>query len=186
MNKIIKPLIAKSLMISLLFSLEFDIYVLNTDSTKNIEFASFQAGIKFNSEILNNAVQKPGMCEFVQGETDLNDSLVPIKVNTTSPGLIRIAGRPILKKSLGEKIPIKSPGLHLCRIRFTNSVPFKANSSPDFMFTSNVTGANAYATRISVYYDFSKLNLQLDIIPLQNAVVEGNIILNPELKNNRR
>lgn len=159
-------------------SLEFDIYLLNTNSELELELASFQAGINFNTGILNGSGQNPLMAEIISGTSELKDSLAPIRVNTSTQGLIKLAGRPLPGKGKGNIIPSEKPGILICRLRFTNPVPFADNSSPEFSFTSSKPGLNSYATRVSVYQNRS--GVQLDVVPLENAIVTQHIVLNPK------
>ena len=72
---------------------------------------------------------------------------------------------------------LDNPGLRICRLKFTNSIPFRADSHPELIFTSSKASVNSYATRVIIYYDGA--NLPLEVIPLENAVVVGSIVLNP-------
>jgi hypothetical protein len=157
-------------------TLEFDIFILNTNNELKFELALFQAGIEFNTQILNGAAQTPGMTQILQGTSELADSLVPLVVNTATPGLIRLAGRPAPKKTGGTIISGKDQGTRVCRLRITNSVPFAINTAPGFRFTSNTSVKNSYATRVGVFFD-KKIN-QLEVIPDKNAVVNESLLLN--------
>jgi len=158
-------------------TIEFDICILKTNRKLKFELASFQAGIKFNTQILGGAPQSPDMTQILAGTSELADSISPMVVNTASAGLIRLAGRPAPKKGGGTLVPDKGKGLRICRLKLTNSVPFAANLSPDFQFTANVPAQKSYATRVAVYFE-SKI-LQLDIIPDKNTVSKEPVVLNP-------
>jgi len=157
--------------------LEFDIYILKTNPDIKFDLVLFQAGIEFNTQILNGAAQTPEMTQILAGTSELADSISPMVVNTASAGLIRLAGRPAPKKGGGTLVPDKGKGLRICRLKLTNSVPFAANLSPDFQFTANVPAQKSYATRVAVYFE-SKI-LQLDIIPDKNTVSKEPVVLNP-------
>lgn len=158
-------------------TLEFDIIILKTNPDLKFELALFQAGVEFNTQILNGAAQTPAMTQILQGTSELADSLVPLVINTATPGLIRLAGRPAPKKTGGTLISDKKAGTRICRLRLTNSIPFANNTKPELRFTSNASMKNSYATRVGVFFD-KKIN-QLDVIPDKNAVAKESILLNP-------
>jgi len=157
--------------------LEFDIYILKTNPDIKFDLVLFQAGIEFNTQILNGAAQTPEMTQILAGTSELADSISPMVVNTASAGLIRLAGRPAPKKGGGTLVPDKGKGLRICRLRLTNSVPFAGNTSPELRFTANSSGTKTYATRVGV--NSGKDILQLDVIPDKNAVSKEPILLNP-------
>lgn len=161
-------------------TLEFDLYLSNKNPAVKMELASFQAGINFNPEILDGAPQTPTMVEIIKGSSELYDTLVPIRANSSESGLIKLAGRPLPGKGKGNILPVNNPGLRICRLKFTNSIPFRVDSDPELIFTSSKVSVNSYATRVIIYYDGA--NLPLEIVPLENAVVVGSIVLNPASK----
>lgn len=158
-------------------TLEFDIFVVKTGKNVRMEIATFQAGIEYNKEILNGAAVKADMVTIVPGTSELSDSLKPKMVNSSLPGLIRLAGRPAPRKSGGTVLPDGEKGLRICSIRFTNPVPFASGVSPDLKFTTNAFVKNSYASRLGIFGD--KKIIQLDILPGKNAVCNESIQLNP-------
>lgn len=160
-------------------TLEFDIYIMKTNPGIALELASFQAGIRYNAEILNGALPTQPMAEIVRGSSELNDSLVPANINSATPGLIKLAGRLLPGKGKGNIIPAKEPGIRICRLRLTNTVPFSENTSPDFLFTSSKQLPNSYSTRVSVYQNRS--SIQIEVMPLGNAIVKEHLVLNPAI-----
>ncbi len=158
-------------------TLEFDIFIVKTRKDITLEIATFQAGIEYNKELLNGAVVKADMVSIIPGTSEMSDSLKPKMVNSSMPGLIRLAGRPAPKKSRGTTIPEGDSGIRICTIRLTNPVSFIPDIPPDLKFTSSVLAENSYATRLGIY-DGLKI-IQLDILPGKNAVSIESIQLNP-------
>lgn len=158
-------------------TLEFDIFVVKTGKNVRMEIATFQAGIEYNKEILNGAAVKADMVTIVPGTSELSDSLKPKMVNSSLPGLIRLAGRPAPRSTGGTVLPDGENGLRICSIRFTNPVPFASGVSPDLKFTTNAFVKDSYASRLGIFGD--KKIIQLDILPGKNAVSIESIQLNP-------
>lgn len=158
-------------------TLEFDIFVVKTGKNVRMEIATFQAGIEYNKEILNGAAVKADMVSIVPGTSELSDSLRPKMVNSSLPGMIRLAGRPAPRTTGGTVLPDGEKGLRICSIRFTNPVPFATGVSPDLKFTTNAFVKNSYASRLGIFGD--KKIIQLDILPGKNAVCNESIQLNP-------
>lgn len=155
---------------------EFDIYLLDVDASEPLELATWQAGINFNTEILNGAVQTAGMTMVIPFSSDLPSNMAPYNVNTIIPGLIRIAGRIPPGSGNGYIVSTVAPGTRLARLRFTNAVPFTENSTPNLEFTSSSALVPLYATYVFKYEN--NMNTPLPVYPGINAIVIGNPVLN--------
>ncbi|MFH1121739.1 MAG: BACON domain-containing carbohydrate-binding protein [Bacteroidota bacterium] len=155
---------------------EFDIFLLDVDASVPFQLATIQAGINFNTGILNGAAITTGMTTIVAGSSDLPSNMAPISVSTTSAGLIRMAGRAAPGAGNGYIVSTVSPGTRIARLRMTNSVNFAAGTYPDMLFTSSAAITPSYATRVAKYE--GTVNTQLTVTPGSNAIVEENPILN--------
>ncbi len=160
---------------------EFDLYVQDILPTDSLKMATMQFGIFFNQGILNGGEITNGMVSvypWSAGYSDLPENLTPISTSTTSLGLIRVAGRAAPGCANGFVVSKDYPGTRINRFRFTNSVPFTSNSTPDMVFTSNTVITPVYATRFAKYDLITCYNTQLPVYPGINAVVESNPVLN--------
>ncbi len=155
---------------------EFDIFLLDVDPSVPFQLATIQAGINFNTAILNGATITTGMTTIVPGSSDLPSNMAPISVSTTSAGLIRMAGRAAPGAGNGYIVSTVSPGTRIVRLRMTNSVSFANSSYSDMAFTSSAAITPSYATRVAKYE--GTVNTQLTVTPGNNAIVEENPILN--------
>jgi hypothetical protein len=163
--------------------IEFDLYILDTDPSQVLPMATAQFGINFNLGILDGAATTTGMTvalPYAEGFSDLPSSMAPNGASTLASGLIRIAGRAAPGCLDGFPISNVAPGTRANRFRFTSSAPFAANSTPNFVFTSNTATNPSYATRFA-WYNPACTNVQLPVVPGVNAIVDGNPILNPQV-----
>jgi hypothetical protein len=165
--------------------LTFDIYILDTDPSQILEFATFQGGINFNSQILNGGAISPVMTTVVPGSSDLPAAMAPISVSTVnlsdasySYDLIRIAGRAAPGFGGGYIVSTVAPGTRIASFTFTNAVPFTDNSTMDFIFNSNTVSNPLYPTRFAYYDQNTFLNTQATIVPGVNCNVLENPCLN--------
>jgi hypothetical protein len=165
--------------------LEFDIFLLDAFGIRDFELASFQAGILLNSYINSGGTISASL---ISGSSTLNSAETPVNsdyVNTlnTNPNqsLIRIAGRAAPGKGKGTTLSKSDPGNCIIRVRLTSSVPFISNSTADLIFTSSSALNPLYATRVARY--ISGVNVQLKVIPGENALVHENPLLNPTSPN---
>ncbi|MBK6964159.1 MAG: hypothetical protein IPH20_09475 [Bacteroidales bacterium] len=163
--------------------IEFDLYILDTDPSQVLPMATAQFGINFNLGILNGAATTTGMTvalPYAEGFSDLPSSMAPNGASTLASGLIRIAGRAAPGCLDGFPISNAAPGTRANRFRFTSSVPFAPNSTPNFVFTANTATNPSYATRFA-WYNPACTNVQLAVVPGVNAIIDGNPILNPQV-----
>ncbi|MBK6347752.1 MAG: hypothetical protein IPF68_17800 [Bacteroidales bacterium] len=160
--------------------LEFDIYIVDTDPSQDLQMATFQAGINFNLSILNGQAVTATMTTVVAGSSGLPTAMAPISVSTTAAGLIRIAGRAAPGCGGGFIIPTTAPGVKVGTFRMTNGngTAFAPCSFPNFGFTSSAAITPSYATRFAYYAAATCLNTQATITPGVNANVLENSQLN--------
>ena len=160
---------------------EFDIYLQDVEASVPFQLATIQAGINFNTAILNGAAITAGMTTIVPGSSGLPSNMAPISVSTTSAGLIRMAGRAAPGAGNGYIVSTVEPGTRIARLRVTNSIAFAYNSAPNMSFTSSAAITPSYATRVAKYE--GTVNTQLTVTPGVNAIVYFCPLLNgpPEL-----
>jgi hypothetical protein len=110
-------------------TLEFDLYILNTNESVPIEIALAQAGILVNSAIINGGNIT---ASFVEDASEMSPSQRPSSI-TFQNNCIKIACKPIPSRENGTLAGTKGLGTRLCRIRLTNTVPFY-EAKPDLTF----------------------------------------------------
>ncbi|GAB1403090.1 hypothetical protein MASR1M74_02680 [Lentimicrobium sp.] len=160
-------------------TLEFDVYLLDTDPSQPLEFALNQCGILYNQEMLDGAPIVNGMTTIIPGSSQIYTVAYP-NTNTAVPGLIKISGSASTLGCDGQPlISTTYPGTRVYTVRFTNSQPFKANSTPDFVFVNNTVGLPLYPTRFAHYRQSDCMNTQLPVTYGVNAFVRENPVLNP-------
>ncbi len=160
--------------------LEFDIYIVDTDPSQDLQMATFQAGINFNLSILSGQATTATMTTIVAGSSGLPAAMAPISVSTTAAGLVRIAGRAAPGCGGGFIIPTTAPGIKVGTFRMTNGngTAFAAGSTPNLVFTASTAITPSYATRFAYYAAATCLNTQAVITPGVNANVLENPVLN--------
>ncbi|MFH1121054.1 MAG: hypothetical protein V1775_14645, partial [Bacteroidota bacterium] len=130
---------------------EFDIWLQDTDSLQPMELASIQFGILYNPDILAGGVISPQMVTVVPGSSQLPSNMQPLNPYTNTSGLIKVAGRAPPGHGNGFIVSTTAPGTRICRLRFTNPVPFPVYTQPCLEFTSSTVNNPLYATRVAVY-----------------------------------
>jgi hypothetical protein len=163
--------------------LDFDVYLLNTNSAQPFELAGIQLGFLFNSLIYTGgtvtaAINNTGSGlnagqQFIQSPNNVVSSLTGYPNQT----LIRQAGRTPPGAGAGTIISTVAPGTLVTHFTITSTVNFTANSTSDFTFTSTSSVSPLYATVISQY--IGTTNTQLTVTAGSNAIVNGNPVLNP-------
>jgi Secretion system C-terminal sorting domain len=162
--------------------LEFDVYLLDTDTDNDFYLSTIQFGFLINSDIytggtlsvaIDNTGSGLGVFQYFYNTPQLaTDAGFPDQT------LIKFAGElsqvPLAKCTLISKV---STGTLLTHFIITNTIDFTANSTPDFIFTSSTDVAPLYATFPSKS-DGSSVT-ELPVSPGANAIVNGNPILNP-------
>jgi hypothetical protein len=158
---------------------EFDLWLQDTDSAQPMEIATLQFGILYHPDILAGCAATPQMVTVVPGSSQLPANMQPNNPNTSISGLIRVAGRAVPGTGNGFMVSTTAPGTRICRLRFTNPVPFPVNTQPCLEFTSSMVTNPLYATRVAIY--INSTNTQLPVVPGENAQSLGNPVLNPDL-----
>jgi hypothetical protein len=126
-------------------TMEFDLYLLNTNPSIPIEISVAQAGILVNPEIKNGGNITASL---VAGASEMVAAQVPSSITFASAtNCIKIAAKAIPGCGSGTTISTTGLGTRLCRVRLTNTVPFGiAKANLTFNFT-----AVPYNTFIGMY-----------------------------------
>ncbi|MFH1119270.1 MAG: T9SS type A sorting domain-containing protein [Bacteroidota bacterium] len=164
-------------------TLEFDVYLLDANTADVFELATFQAGILLNASVFAGGTLSVSL---VRGSSALNQRQSPEIIGFVEevngyPGLslIKLASRGAPGAGNGTLLSGNRYGNCVVRIRLTGTIPFKANTSANLAFTSGTDLIPFYATRVAQY--ISSVNVQLEVIPGENAIVTGNPLLNPTI-----
>lgn len=127
-------------------TLEFDLYLLDTDPLDPFELATVQAGIIVNSAIYNGGTIT---ASIIAGSSQLNASQQPTSVTfTQSANVIKLAAKAPPGLGNGTIISTTAPGTRICRIKLTNTVAFPVCSHADLSFCFTTT---PYPTKCSIY-----------------------------------
>ncbi|MBL7905901.1 MAG: hypothetical protein JNL22_12835 [Bacteroidales bacterium] len=169
-------------------TLEFDVYLLNTNPSQPFELAGLQFGLFLNSSIYTGGVLTASYNNTGSGLIPLqqfsaNTSIVEFATGVYADHtLIRLASRMPVGYGNGSIISTADYGTLVTHFIITSSVPFTENSTANFTFLSNTVTVPLYATRVSAYVNGT--NTQLPVIPGVNAIIPENPVLNgpPELE----
>jgi len=144
-------------------TLEFDVYLLNTNPSVSFEMNTMQLAITMNSSIINGGTITPS---FVSGGSDLIAVQVPDNTRFDDTGtlpMIKISAKTPPGYGNGTFISTTAPGTRFCRLRLTNSVAFaSAAANLDFQLVKTPPFYTGVA-----YYDHTLL--KGDIIPLNTS-----------------
>ena len=133
-------------------TLEFDLYLLNTEPATPFELALLQVGVLVNPEIYNGGTLK---ASIVEGSSQLIEAQQPLNILfAQDANIIKLPSRtlkPLAKDApaghRGTIISDKAPGTHICKIRLVNSVAFsKAPANLTFNLAKT-----PYPTSVSQY-----------------------------------
>ena len=162
--------------------LDFDVYLLNTNSAQPFELATIQLGFQFNSNIytggtvtatINNAGSGlKASQQFVQSP----NNVVSVLTGYPNQTLIRQAGKTPPGTGAGTIISTIAPGTLVTHFTITSTVNFTPNSTPNLTFTSTSSTSPLYATSISEY--ITNVNTLLTVTAGTNAIVIGIPVLN--------
>lgn len=133
-------------------TIEFDLFLLDTESANPFELALLQAGILINPEIYNGGTLS---VDIVEGSSQLKEAQQPLKIFfDQSSNIIKLPSRTLKPLSNEDKsgsrgsiISAISPGTRICKIKLKNSLPFsKVPIKIAFSFTKT-----PYSTSIFQY-----------------------------------
>jgi hypothetical protein len=133
-------------------TLEFELYLLDTEPATPFELALIQVGILVNPELYNGGIIK---ATLVEGKSELLDVQQPMNVLFVQDvNIIKLPSRtlkPVAKDApagqRGSIISSKVPGTRICKIMLSNSVAFsKTPAKLSFNFSKI-----PYPTSVSQY-----------------------------------
>jgi hypothetical protein len=168
-------------------TIEFDVYLKDTDPSQTFEMASIQLGFLLNSGIyaggtLAATYNNTNSGLLVPQQFTANTSIVTTINGYPGQTLIRLAGKTPPGAGNGTIISTTGFGTLVTHFTLTSSVPFAENSLANLTFTSSTSTTPLYATRVAQYqYDVnpSGTNVQLLVTSGVNALVCCNPVLNP-------
>ncbi len=161
--------------------LEFDVYLLDTDSGQPFEMALCQLGFLLNSQIytdgnLSVAIDNTNTGLKSSGQFSATPGIVTNLGDYPGQTLVRLAGHAPPGAGNGTIISCTEPGTLLTHFILTSSVSFKSFTTPDIAFTSSSATSPLYPTHVSEYVN--GLNTPLTVAPGVNAIVYDNPVLN--------
>jgi predicted deacylase len=129
-------------------TLEFDLYLLDTQPSVPLELSIIQAGI-----LVNNAIAGSGTitASIISGSSELVTAQQPTVITwaTGTPNAcIKIAPKAGPGCGTGTIISTTGLGTRICRVRITNSIPFAAGTQANMAFNFTLV---PYATRVFQY-----------------------------------
>jgi hypothetical protein len=171
-------------------TIEFDVFLKDTDPDQTFEMASIQLAFLLNSAIyaggtLAASYDNTNSGLLVPQQFTANTSIVTTLNGYPGQTLIRMAGKTPPGAGNGTIISTGGTtgfGTLVTHFIFTSSVPFAANSLANLTFTSSTSTTPLYATRVAQYqYDVNPngTNVQLLVTAGVNALVCCNPVLNP-------
>lgn len=166
-------------------TLEFDVFLQNTDPSQSFELASCQLGFLMNSLIYTGGNLSAKIDNSGSGLNENQQFTVKPVVENSLSGypdrtLVRLGTTPKVPNQ-GTIISSVAPGTLLTRFILTSSVDFKVNSTPDITFTSSTASSPLSPTKVEVFIIIwgGKYKKQLTVTPGVNALVNENPVLNP-------
>jgi len=127
-------------------TLEFDLYLLDTDNTNVFEMATCQAGITMSSGIYNGGTIS---IAIIAGTSELLTSQQPAAVNwVASQNCLKLTPRTPPGAGFGTTIGTTGLGTKICRLRITNTNDFTANSHANLTFSFTTV---PYPTKVNEY-----------------------------------
>lgn len=165
-------------------TMEFDLYLLNTNPDVPVEISVAQAGILLNPAIVNGGIVT---ASFVAGASQMVSSQVPTAITySSSSSCIKIAAKAPPGCGSGTVISSTGLGTRLCRVKLTNTVAFavvKANLTFNFTaipyntffgkYRPDCTGSDALSIDETLAFSLAN-NATLNGIPVSISGVTAN------------
>jgi hypothetical protein len=122
-------------------TMEFDLYLLNTNAAVPIEISLAQAGIIINPDLKNGGTIT---ASFVAGASQMVAAQVPTAITFASAtNCIKIAAKSIPSCGSGTVLSTTAPGTRLCRVKLTNTVAW-GQVKPNLAFNFTATPYNTF------------------------------------------
>ncbi|MDR3705750.1 MAG: SBBP repeat-containing protein [Paludibacteraceae bacterium] len=162
-------------------TLEFDLYLLNTDAATPIQIASVQSGVFVNAAIANGGTIT---ASIVSGSSDMSSSQQPSAISSITSGsgyYVRIAAENYPGCGNGTIMSTTFPGTRVCRVKLSNTNAFSSTkANMDFNFStipyptkvfyyqsscSNIASIQLVTNSINCYRSSSANNPTLNSLP---------------------
>ena len=162
-------------------TIEFDVYLKDTEPSIAFQLASIQLGFLLTSDIytggaLTGTISNTGSGLLPSQQFVNTPSVVTTLTGFPGQTLIRLSGNTPPGAGAGTIISTTGNGTLLTHFTLTSTVPWTPFSLANLLFTSSTAVSPLYATRISEY--IGTTNTPLDIVPGTNALVCCNPPLN--------
>lgn len=162
-------------------TIEFDVYLLDTDNSQSFELASVQLGFLLNSNIftggtLTAAIDNTGSGLVAAQQFNATPGIVTPVTGYPDQTLLRLAGRTPPGANNGTIISATGNGTLLTHFILTSTVPWSSSLTANLVFNSSTATIPLYATRVSQY--ISNVNTALVVAPGANALICCNPPLN--------
>ena len=162
-------------------TIEFDVYLKDTEPSIALQLASIQLGFLLTSDIytggaLTGTINNTGSGLLPSQQFANTPSVVTTLTGFPGQTLIRLSGNTPPGAGAGTIISTTGNGTLLTHFTLTSTVPWTPFSLANLLFTSSTAVSPLYATRISEY--IGTTNTPLDIVPGTNALVCCNPPLN--------
>ena len=163
-------------------TIEFDVYMLDTDLAQTFELATVQFGFMLNSLIyiggsLSGTIDNTGSGLLASQQFTAAVSIVSSLSGYPDQTLIRLACNAPPGAGNGTIISSTGQGTLLTHFKITSTVAWTNNSLANLTFNSNTVSVPLYGTKVARYV--SGINTQLAVSPGVNALVCCNPVLNP-------
>jgi hypothetical protein len=169
-------------------TIEFNLWLLDTDNTQTFEFAALQMGLLLNSSIygtgtLTVAYSNTGSgLDVTQQFTGSVDVVTPL-AGYDGKTLIRLMANSIPPvppgAGTGTVISSSGDGTFLAHFTITSSVSFTPNSTAGMEFCSGTAVSPLWPTILYAYIEGN--STPLAVTPGVDAIVDGDPLLNPRL-----
>jgi len=166
-------------------TIEFDVYLLDTDPTQNFELSSAQLGIMFNSGIttgtLTVIMNNTGSGLAATAQEFPSTQILSAVNGYPNQGILKVSGKAaaigagaIILKTGNLINPL---GTYLSHFTIVSSTPWVPNTTANLTFNSDLVIPPLYATRVNAV--IATVATQLSVTPGVTAVVTSNAVLNP-------
>ena len=152
-------------------TMEFDLYLLNTNVSTPLELATIQAGVLVNPGIFGGGTIT---LSIVPNSSELVAASRPTTVLwVQSQNCIKLVPKTPPGGGSGTILSTTAPGTRVCRLRITNTLPFTASSTANMAFNFTTT---PYPTKVFKYVGITNVALTCNAVNCYNN--SSNIILN--------
>lgn len=163
-------------------TIEFDVYLLDTDPTQTFELTTVQLGLLLNSNIYTGGILSVSYDNTISGllttqQPTANTSVVSTLAGYPNLTLVRLASRTPPGAGNGSIISFAAPGTLMTHMKITSTIPWNANTKANLLFASSSASSPLYKTAIAEY--IAGIGTPLEVNPGINAIVCCNPYLNP-------